>query len=100
MVSRDPKIFHHLPVPALGASFGTLALKGGQIVEVTRALVPPEVRGRDPEHGPEKDQPESSFTINVYPPCDHDNTRQWRFGRPLLVTWMSSSWAPRCWVLG
>lgn len=66
VVSRDPEVFHHLPAPALWGSFGTWAPKGGQIVEVTRALVPPEVWGRDPEHGPEKSPLEpSSFIVNT-----------------------------------
>lgn len=68
VVSRDPEIFHHLPAPALGGSFGALTPEGGQIVEVTRALVPPGARGRDPEHGPGKRSTQVIFYHQRLPP--------------------------------
>lgn len=56
VVSRDPVIFHHLPASAsaLWGRVEALSSEGGQIVEVSRAQIPSDVWGGDPEHGPEK----------------------------------------------
>lgn len=53
LVGRDPKVFHHLPAPALRGRVGAVSCEGRQLIEVTRTQIPPRVWGRDPEHGPE-----------------------------------------------
>lgn len=53
LVCRDPEVFHHLPAPALRGRVGSLPCEGGQLIKVTGTQIPPGVRSRDPEHGPE-----------------------------------------------
>lgn len=66
LICRDPEVFHHLPAPALRGRVRSLPSEGRQLIEVTRALIPPRVRGRDPEHGPEKRSSQKWVSCNAY----------------------------------
>lgn len=87
MVSWDPKIFHQLPASALWSRVGALSSEGREIIEVTRAQIPPDVWGRDPEHGPEKDQSDLSAE-----PSPHK--------RVCMTMNFSGVWSAPCWLPG
>lgn len=70
LVRGDPEVVHHLPAPALRSGARSLSSsEGGKLIEVTGARISARLRGRDPQHGPDEreNQTTSSNTTDLCP---------------------------------